>query len=116
MRLRVSGETTGNDYNLRAITEGRVEDMGLPQGDTMNALAEGVCNRDWEQTRAARKGIVESLGDAALVDAAAVIAAFNAYPRAADATGIPVEEAKLDATVGLRADLGLDALDMANVG
>ena len=54
--------------------------------------------------------------EAALVDAAGVIASFNAYSRAADATGIPIEDGKLEATVELRAELGLDALDVANAG
>ena len=45
-----------------------------------------------------------------MVDAAAVIAAFNAYPRAADATGIPIEEFKLEPTEDLRKELALDAL------
>ena len=48
-----------------------------------------------------------------MVDAAAVIASFNAYPRAADATGIPLEETKAALTADLRAALGLDALDVA---
>ena len=115
MRLRVSGEHTDNDYDLLSVTEGVSGDIGLPQGNLMNALAEGVCNRDQRQTAEARQGIIDQLGDAALADAAAVIAAFQAYPRAADATGIPLEQAKLDATEDLRADLGLDALDMSNV-
>ena len=76
----------------------------------MNAFAEGVCNRNLAQTEAARKGIVATLGEAAMVDAAAVIAAFNAYPRAADATGIPIEEFKLEPTEDLRKELALDAL------
>ena len=50
-------------------------------------------------------------GEAAMVDAAATIAAFNAYPRAADATGIPLEEAKRDLTADLRRELGLDILE-----
>ena len=46
-----------------------------------------------------------------MVDAAAVIAAFNCYPRVADATGIPLEEAKAAATEAMRSELGLDELD-----
>ena len=46
-----------------------------------------------------------------MVDAAAVIAAFNCYPRVADATGIPLEETKAAATEAMRAELGLDKLD-----
>ena len=51
-----------------------------------------------------------------LLSTATAVPSSSAIDKSADATGILVEEAKLDATVGLRADLGLDALDMANVG
>ena len=46
-----------------------------------------------------------------MVDAAATIAAFNAYTRMADATGIPLEAPKAEATVELRQELGLEALN-----
>lgn len=110
MRLRVSGEQTGNDYDMNVVTDGENGASGLAQGDLMNAFAEGICNRDPAQTAAARKGIVDALGEAAMVDAAAVIAAFNAYPRAADATGIPIEEFKLEPSADLRRELALDDL------
>lgn len=110
MRLRVSGQHTGNDYDMLSVIEGASDASGLAQGGLMNAFAEGICNRDAVQTDDARKGIVEALGEAAMVDAAAVIAAFNAYPRAADATGIPIEEFKLEPTEDLREELALDAL------
>ena len=48
---------------------------------------------------------------AVMVDAAAVIAAFNGYPRVADATGIPLEDYKADVTEALRSELGLDSLN-----
>ena len=110
MRLRVSGEHTGNEYDMLSVVEGAANPSGLPQGDLLNAFAEGLCNRDTAQTEQARTGLVDALGEAAMVDAAATIAAFNAYPRAADATGIPIEEFKLDPTRDLRAELALDAL------
>jgi hypothetical protein len=53
------------------------------------------------------------MGMAAMADAAAVIAAFNAYPRMADATGIPLEDAKAAATTEMRQELGLEALNTA---
>ena len=110
MRLRVSGQHTGNEYDMRSVVDGVTDTSNLPQGALMNAFAEGICNRNRAQTESAREGIVAILGEAAMVDAAAVIAAFNAYPRAADATGIPIEEFKLEPTEGLRKDLALDAL------
>jgi hypothetical protein len=50
------------------------------------------------------------MGEQALVDAAATIAAFNAYPRMADSTGIPLESGKEEITQELRAELRLDRL------
>lgn len=110
MRLRVSGQQTGDDYDMRSVTEGATDESGLAQGALMNAFAEGICNRDPAQTKTAREGLVDALGEAAMVDAAAVVAAFNAYPRAADATGIPIEDFKLEPTADLREELSLDAL------
>jgi hypothetical protein len=48
-------------------------------------------------------------GAVALVDAAAVVATFNAIDRVADSTGIPIEDSKAEATRDLRAALGIDA-------
>ena len=110
MRLRVSGQHTGNEYDLLAVVEGGTVASSLPQGNMINEFAEGICNRNPAHTEAPRKGIVATLGEAAMVDAAAVIAAFNAYPRAANATGIPIEEFKLEPTEALRKELQLDAL------
>ncbi len=108
----MSGDDTGNDYDLRAVMEGEAAgDSGVPEGALMNAFAEGVCRRDADQIASARAGIVATLGDKAMSDAAAVIAAFNAYPRAADATGLPLEQAKAEGTVELRAEFGFDSLD-----
>jgi hypothetical protein len=49
------------------------------------------------------------MGDAALVDAAAIAATFNAIDRVADSTGIQIEEAKAEATADFRAALGINA-------
>jgi hypothetical protein len=84
---------------------------GLPHGELMNEFVEAICARDTARTAKARQAIVDILGESAMVDAAAVIAAFNAYPRMADATGIPLEDAKEAATVEMRQELGLNALD-----
>ena len=111
MRLRVSGTHTGNDYELGAVTGVDSTGGGIPQGALLNEFAEAICQRDEARTAAARAKIVAELGEAAMVDAAAVIAAFNAFPRVADATGIPLEDDKAEMTTDLRAELGLDALD-----
>ncbi len=45
-----------------------------------------------------------------------MIAGFNAFPRVADATGIPLEDQKADMTAGLRDELGLNVLDTGRSG
>ena len=57
---------------------------------------------------AARDRLQAEVGDEASVDAAAILAIFNAVVRIADATGIPLEEAKAELSADLRGDLGLD--------
>ena len=111
MRLSLSGKHTGDEYALiDAIGKGS-GDSGLPRGELLNEFVEAVCAGDVAQTATVRQKIIKAMGEAAMVDAAAVIAAFNCYPRIADATGIPLEEAKAAATEAMRAELGLDGLD-----
>lgn len=111
MRLSLSGEHTGDEYALEdAIGKGS-GDGGLPGGELLNDFVEAVCADDAARTATVRQKITKGMGEAAMVDAAAVIAAFNCYPRVADATGIPLEEAKAAATGAMRAELGLDELD-----
>ena len=88
-------------------------DASLPHGDLMNRFCEAMMVRDAAAMADARREIVTSLGEDAMVDAAATIAAFNAYPRAADATGLPLEDKKAELTASLREELGLDALAVA---
>jgi hypothetical protein len=49
------------------------------------------------------------MGDAALVDSAAIAATFHAIDRVPDSTGIPIEETKAEATADFRATLGINA-------
>jgi tRNA C32,U32 (ribose-2'-O)-methylase TrmJ len=58
----------------------------------------------------AREAVYRALGAAALVDAAAIVASFDAVVKIADGTGIPLEAAKARATADLRAALGLERL------
>ena len=107
----MSGTETGDDYDLTAVTDGG--DAGMPHGGELNAFVEAIIARDPAAVAATRAAVVEAMGAAAMVDAAAAVAAFNAYPRAADATGIPLEDAKREVTADLRQELGLDALEVA---
>lgn len=53
--------------------------------------------------------LTEALGTDAFVDAAAVVANFNAIDRIADATCIPIDSERVELTADLRAELGIDA-------
>ena len=74
----------------------------------LTAFAEAVLGIDDAELIDARQRIRNELGDAALVDAAAVIANYSALDRVADATGIPLEPEKEVNTVELRARLGIN--------
>lgn len=110
MRLRASGQQTGNEYDLRSVTEGGQVDVGLPHGKLINDFVEAIFNRDPSRVDVVREALVNAMGEQAMVDAAATIAAFNAYPRMADATGIPLENEKKKASAEMREELGIETL------
>lgn len=74
---------------------------------TLLAFADAVIEGGTELD-GARDAVVDCLGEAAMVDAAAVIAGFDAITRVADGSGIPLEPEKAAATAGWRSHLGID--------
>jgi hypothetical protein len=109
MLLRASGEMGGEELDLRAVTEGENAESGLPGGEALTALAEAAVHGSEDATRVARERVRRELGDAALVDAAAVIGNFERMVRIADGTGIPLDAPVAMATADLRDELGLGA-------
>jgi hypothetical protein len=73
------------------------------------ALVDGVLGEDVPALRKARATVRRNLGDAAFVDACAAIASFNAVVKLADATGIPIEDWKVERTRDIRRALAIDA-------
>jgi hypothetical protein len=106
--LRGSSEAKGENYDLTLLTGGQ-GDGNIPHGALLVKFAEAVLGRDDQSLAAIRGQIRAQMGDAALVDAAAIAATFNAIDRVADATGIPIEESKAEATAAFRATLGINA-------
>ena len=106
--LRESSKAKGENYDLALLT-GVKGDGNVPYGALLVSFAEAVLGNDDERLAAVRSEIRASLGDAALVDAAAIAATFNAIDRVADSTGIPIEDAKAAATADFRAALGINA-------
>lgn len=107
MLLRGSGEYTGNAYDLAAIVADGVADGGVAAGAALSAYADAFF-ADATAFAAARERLAREVGEEASVDAAAVLAIFNAVVRIADATGIPLEEAKARMSVDIREALSLD--------
>ena len=88
---------------------GAAGDGNIAHGALLVSFAEAVLDTDDSRLSSVRSQVRSEMGDAALVDAAAIVATFNAIDRVADATGIPIEEAKVAATEDLRAALGINA-------
>ncbi len=104
--LRASIEQSGADYELNGVIGDG--DGGIPDGKTLIEFAEAVIGDDDARLTTARADVLRTLGAAALVDAAGIVATFNAIDRVADATGTPIDADRIETTAGMRADLGID--------
>jgi alkylhydroperoxidase family enzyme len=107
--LRASGQATGEAYDLTAIHGDGSDGGGVPAGVELIAFADALLGSDAAALDKARAVLRAVVGDAGLVDAVGVAATFNAIDRIADATGIPLEEAKAAVSAGFRTDLGIDS-------
>jgi hypothetical protein len=113
--LRASGVTHNRDYDLSAVT-GAADDAGVPHGRLLVEFVEAALGDDEEALARARAALRAAIGSAGLADAAGVVGLFNAIDRVADATGIPLEVEKAEASADFRAALGLDRFDVAGRG
>jgi len=114
--LRASGLTHNTDYDLAAVTGAGFGDTGVPHGRLLVEFAEAVLGEDDATLSRSRAGLTTAFGAASLVDAAGVVGLFNAIDRVADATGIPLEAEKAEASADFRAALGLDRFDVSARG
>ena len=80
----------------------------MPHGRLLLDFAEAVIGGAEAELDSVRKTLIAAVGESGFVDAAGVVASFDAVVRIADATGIPVEDFKLEKTVEERAALGID--------
>lgn len=108
MMLRVSSEVEGNAANLASVIEGDATDSAVPAGDVLLRFAEVSLGDDAQEIAQARAAVSEALGDAAMVDAAGIIANFQRMVRIADSSGIPLDTPVAMMTQDIRADLGLN--------
>ena len=106
MLLRVSSEAIGMEAELSAtVGDG---DGGVPHGELLRSFAEAA-TRDTDDLALVRQGLRDAVGDAAFVEAAATVGAFNGLVRVADGTGIPLDDGTRSVSDGFREALGLNA-------
>ena len=103
----------GGDVDLEVITRGATGEVaGVSHGAELIAYADAVVARS-EHVAATRKAVQESMGDAEVVDAAAVIANFQRMVRIADGTGIPIDGPLDVLSADLRHELGINEFSSA---
>ena len=87
--LRESMLISGRQVDVRGVTQGFEDDVDIPHAGALVEFAEAVVLRDAPGAAAVRATLRIALGEAGLVDAAAVVGAFHGFVRIADAIGIP---------------------------
>jgi hypothetical protein len=91
--LRESMQIKGREVDVRGVATGFEGGVDIQHAAELVEFAEAVVLRDEARTVTARKTLLAALGEAGLVDAAAVVGAFHGFVRIADAIGIPYDTA-----------------------
>ena len=89
MMLRESSKFSNEAVNLADVSAGLSSATQVEHAPLLVEFAEAVVDRDAKRIAAARHAVLAAMGAAALVDVAAVTAAFHGFVRVADAIGIP---------------------------
>ena len=84
-------------------------DGRVPHGRLLIELAEAVARWRWDEVADLRSAGARLLGPQGTSDAILIAAGFNGITRVADAIGIRLDPHTAEASVTLRADLGLNA-------
>jgi len=111
--LRASGRHYGTDFGLKGIVQGN-GGSGVGHEARLLAFADAAIV-DPANLGKARAELTRISGEKAMIDAAAVIAGFDAITRVADGSGVPLEQPKAVATSDWRIELGIDAFWAAKV-
>lgn len=112
--LRASSQVEGNPANLASLVEGAITESDVACGNSLLHFAEVALSDDKEVIELARNTVTEEMGEAAMIDAAGIIANFQRMVRIADGTGIPLDEPVVMMTQDLRSNLGLNEYGSAD--
>ena len=113
--LSMSARSSGDDVNLNGIVAGNDVATGIPGSRALLAFAEICLGDDTAAISGARQQVLHELGEAAMVDAACIIANFQRMVRIADGTGIALDAEVAAITADLREDLGINDFSAANL-
>lgn len=109
--LRASGQHDNREYALNGVMDGATA-TGVPGGGALLALVDAALGQNAATLQQARAAVRTALGEAALLDAGAVIGGFDGITRIADATGIPLEPTKQAQTADFFDTLGIGRFRM----
>ena len=105
MLLRASGEAIDEDVQLEgSIGNG---DGGVEHGAALVRFAEAA-TRGSDDLDEARTALINAVGGAAFIEAAATVGIFNGLVRVADSLGIPLDEGTQRNSEAFRESLGLN--------
>jgi hypothetical protein len=78
----------GREVDLRGVAQG-FDDAAIAHAGALTDFVDAVVEGDARRIAAARARLRAAIGEAGLVDAAAIVGAFHGFVRVADAIGIP---------------------------
>ncbi|MBV27568.1 MAG: hypothetical protein CMQ13_05830 [Gammaproteobacteria bacterium] len=106
MLLRASSKAVALQVQEEATMGGDGSAL-VEAGEELVAFGEALTLGS-DELDAARARLRSKVGEATLIEAAAIAAIFNGLVRTADATGIPLDKSMQDATVQVRERLGIN--------
>ena len=112
MLLRASSQAERKSVDINGVFDDSVR-ANVEHEEILRKIVDGVINRDDVAMASIREEAVRTIGAQSLVDAIAVVSAFNAITRVADATGIPLDESTETATEEMRVLHGINAYQTA---
>ena len=109
MSLRESAKSSGREADLSVVTGRASGDGRVPHGRLLIELAEAVASWRWDEVADLRSAGSRLLGPQGTSDAILIASGFNGITRLADAIGIRLDRHTADASVAMRANLGINA-------
>ena len=103
----MSGRQADSEVNVDAVRSG-AGDGGVQHGHALLAFVDAAMQLDPALTGPARAALTEAIGEAGVVDAAAVTAMFQLNTRAAGSAGVPIEDGSQENRSKLGEQLGFD--------